>query len=583
MHLPAGRSAHRAAENGVGARSLRLGLACIALAILLAGAWNYRWMTDDGLIHLRIVQQIEAGNGPVFNAGERVEASTSPLWTWLLVAADALLPLPLEWIAVLAGIALSVCGLALAMLGAAELTQSSGRSRLLFPLGGLVLAVLPAMWLNASTGLENGLAFAWLGACVWRLARWAKSPRRLSPWTAALVGVGTLVRPEFVLVSIPLLAAAVGVEAPARGIRGTFRSLAAAFAIPVAYQLFRMGYYASLTPNSGIAKEAGRTHWIAGWKYLHATVDPYWLWVPLAIALVGGYAPLLYELSTRQRRRAITLVLACLTAGLLDALFIVRVGGDFYHARLLLFPLFLLLAPVALVPCRKAFLGAWFVLPWAVVALVSLRSKDDDPRAMFTKRNPVTVADYFAFQGGLPLRWFDGRGLYFVFTKLPATPVPGRDPSIATLAIGATAYALGPGVYIQDMLGLADAFGAHLLLTRRTWLVGHEKPMPAPWVVAKLVVPGSAVHAEDLTTHDPLIFPIDDPDGQPFEDRVADARSALACGAIRELQEAIASPLTPKRFVANVLAAPRFWSLRVPPEPRVARAAFCEAAAPPRS
>ena len=224
MHPPAGSSANRAAGYGVGARSLRLGLACIALGILLAGAWNYRWMADDGLIHLRIVQQIEAGNGPVFNAGERVEASTSPLWTWLLAAADVLLPLPLEWIAVLAGIALSACGLAFAMLGAAELTQASGRSRLLFPLGGLVLAVLPAMWLNASTGLENGLAFAWLGACVWLLARWASGARHLSLWTAALVGVGTLIRPEFVLVSMLLLAAAVGVEAPARGMRGTLRS-----------------------------------------------------------------------------------------------------------------------------------------------------------------------------------------------------------------------------------------------------------------------------------------------------------------------------------------------------------------------
>ena len=33
---------------------------------------------DDGFINLRVVSQIKAGNGPVFNAGERVEAATSP-------------------------------------------------------------------------------------------------------------------------------------------------------------------------------------------------------------------------------------------------------------------------------------------------------------------------------------------------------------------------------------------------------------------------------------------------------------------------------------------------------------------------
>ena len=33
------------------------------------------------------MRQILAGHGPVFNPGERVEANTSALWTWLLAAA----------------------------------------------------------------------------------------------------------------------------------------------------------------------------------------------------------------------------------------------------------------------------------------------------------------------------------------------------------------------------------------------------------------------------------------------------------------------------------------------------------------
>src|SRR5215472_13459391 len=47
-------------------------------------AWHRRWITDDGLIVARTVREILAGNGPVFNPGERVEADTSVLWTWLL-------------------------------------------------------------------------------------------------------------------------------------------------------------------------------------------------------------------------------------------------------------------------------------------------------------------------------------------------------------------------------------------------------------------------------------------------------------------------------------------------------------------
>jgi arabinofuranosyltransferase len=45
--------------------------------MLAIGGWAYHHMNDDGFINLRVVSQIKAGNGPVFNAGERVEAATA--------------------------------------------------------------------------------------------------------------------------------------------------------------------------------------------------------------------------------------------------------------------------------------------------------------------------------------------------------------------------------------------------------------------------------------------------------------------------------------------------------------------------
>jgi arabinofuranosyltransferase len=48
------------------------------------GAWQRRWIADDGLIVLRTVRNLLAGNGPVFNAGERVEANTSTVWSYLV-------------------------------------------------------------------------------------------------------------------------------------------------------------------------------------------------------------------------------------------------------------------------------------------------------------------------------------------------------------------------------------------------------------------------------------------------------------------------------------------------------------------
>ena len=104
----------------------RLVVAPVALLVIMA--WNMRWMSDDGFIHLRVADQLLHGNGPVFNAGERVEASTSPLWVFLLAATRLAAPLlSLEWIAVLSGIARYAS--AHADLGDLELTREVAAAR----------------------------------------------------------------------------------------------------------------------------------------------------------------------------------------------------------------------------------------------------------------------------------------------------------------------------------------------------------------------------------------------------------------------------------------------------------------------
>jgi hypothetical protein len=57
-----------------------------AVMIAIAG-WSHRWVDEGAFINFRILDQIFSGHGPVFNAGERVEAATSPLWLGVLVVA----------------------------------------------------------------------------------------------------------------------------------------------------------------------------------------------------------------------------------------------------------------------------------------------------------------------------------------------------------------------------------------------------------------------------------------------------------------------------------------------------------------
>ena len=62
---------------------LRIAIACL-FALLFLAVFLYGWVTDDAFITFRVVRNFLAGDGPVYNLGERVQAYTHPLWFWLL-------------------------------------------------------------------------------------------------------------------------------------------------------------------------------------------------------------------------------------------------------------------------------------------------------------------------------------------------------------------------------------------------------------------------------------------------------------------------------------------------------------------
>ena len=123
---------------------------------------------------------------------------------------------------------------------------------------------------------------------------------------------------------IPFVAAVVYARWPDIS-RNRLRSVAGLCLIPLAYQLFRMVYFASILPNPAYAKEAflllpdrGLTY---AWNFVHS----YTLWVPGA-GLAGLMATSWY------RYPAARLPMASLIGGgLLHALYIVGIGR--LHAR----------------------------------------------------------------------------------------------------------------------------------------------------------------------------------------------------------------------------------------------------------
>jgi arabinofuranosyltransferase len=583
-------------------RVVSAAVAALPVLVLVTMGYARRWVTEDAFIDLRIVRHLLAGHGPVFNIGERVEAYTSPLWVALLAAAG-FLGAPLEVGAVALGLALSITGLLLAQAGAWSLASrmhrgvdgasgQPGDGSLALPLGAAVFVALPVVWDFTTSGLESGLVIAWLGAVFWLLVRSRPMNFRRSCVAAFTIGCGPLVRPDLALFSMGF-GAALALIVRWESDRGpspwewTKLGIVAA-ALPIGCQVFRMGYFAALVPNTALAKEASAAYWRQGWRYAWDFVGTYALWLPLPV--VGAWAVALVRSARRSGDQpTAVLVLAPMLSALAHWLYIIRVGGDFMHGRLLLPGLFGFLLPLATVVVPARVHREWRVVAlagvagWAVACGLWLRVPYAgegmpgpwgiaDERGFYTHHmnmpNPIRIGDYlrhpYVARVNQMLLSHDRalfldtgpEGLAF------AAPLASRVPRSIRVVLGLTnigvlGYIAGPDVRVIDRLGLSDPIASRLLLADRG-RPGHEKLLPEAWIVARF---GDAEAAAR--------FP-----------GAREAALALTCGGLARLLRAMDGPLTPARFLANVRAAWALHRLRLPADPVAARERFCSPVQP---
>ena len=634
------------------------------------GAWERRWIADDGLIVLRTVRNLLAGNGPVFNEGERVEANTSTVWTYLIYLGGWIGgPVRLEYVALVLALVLSIVGVVLAMLGAGRLFAPSlqGRRALLLPAGALVYIAIPPARDFATSGLENGLVLAYLGLLWWMMVCWSQalrahpvaqagpalarravSPalaRRGSPpagrsaaargatragrvaeepqhnvvsgyFDAALAfvaGLSVLVRPELALIGglalIMMLIAA-------RGWRRRGLIVLAGGLLPVAYQIFRMGYYALLVPGTALAKDASGSKWPQGFVYLANFNRPYLLWVPAVLLLAMAAVLLITRTRPWWIRRAVppgygwlartvqspaAVVGFIVVSGLLQAVYWIRTGGDFMHGRVLLTPLFCLLAPIAVIPVvlpdgtkftretgyllAGATSALWLaVVGWSLWAANSPGMGSDATRVTYSgivderrfyaqatgNANPLTAADYLDYprmravlvalnntpDGALLLP----AGNYDQWDVVPAIPPPPPPPGAPPTAekdrkgphtvfftnLGMLGMNVGLDVRVLDQIGLANTLAGHTARLE-DGRIGHDKNLFPDWAVAE---------GPFLKT-DPYIPQYLD------EDWIAQATEALKCPDTEAVLKSVRESMGPRRFLSNVLHAPQFTTYRI--------------------
>ena len=434
----------------------------VLILLLLAFAWVFfasAWLADDAWITLRTVDQFLAGNGLRFNASERVQAFTHPLWALLLVAAGGVTGEFYVTTLVLSG--LCTAG-ALALLVLTIARSAAGAV-----LGVAVLLGSKAFVDYSSSGLENPLVHLLLAGF---LALWlAQDGRRLLPMTLVASAIATA-RPDAVLLVAPALA----IAAARRG-RDALRPLAVGLLPLAAWEIFSLVYYGFPFPNTAYAKLGSGAP---------------------AASLVSQGLAYLWDGVTRDPVTGLALVFGCavpaalgvrgagaVVAGVsLSLAYVVWIGGDFMTGRFLAAPVFCTAALLTRLPAEHP-----RTLTAVAVAVLGISFFGSQP-PLTTGRDygvgwPAETgnrgivderAGYYPFTGWWRVLSVETNPEQHPWARQGTTDREHPTPVKVAGPVGLYGFYLGPDKHLVDAFGLVDPLLARLPIEPDTeWRIGH--------------------------------------------------------------------------------------------------------------
>lgn len=274
-------------------------LLALSLVGLAAGLWARPIILDDAMITFRVAENLAYGRGFVYNVGERVQVTTTPLYAMLLAGGT--------WLFGSAVQAALMLNLSLATL-IPPLTYSLG-SRLYGRLtglgGGLLVSLMPLLLIAFS--MES---YLYVTLILASLLAYSRQQYRL---TGLLVGLTALVRGDgallgAVLLTYDVLKTTYDLRSRAADFRFSIENLKQIFklwliipaiGLPGMWYLFALAYYGSPWPATLGAKTAqGAFNWL-GVRFLDGLLS-YWqewtvkqgrwelyLWLPLWVIGLG--------------------------------------------------------------------------------------------------------------------------------------------------------------------------------------------------------------------------------------------------------------------------------------------------------
>lgn len=230
----------------------------VALLLALVLMWPVRgYLTDDTFIHLQYARNLAAGHGFVFNPGEHVYGSTSPLWVALL--ADGMY---FGFDGILVARALGLVSTLASVLLFYQLMRRTLKLPELRALATITWAAHAWMIRWSLSGMETPLVTALVLAGFVAFtdgAQWGSRPVRTSTFWA----LAALVRPEGVVLLV-LWGIFLVIDTDSReGIRRLVAGALPATLIYGGWLLFARLYFGTFWPNTLAAKVAGMPGWFA--------------------------------------------------------------------------------------------------------------------------------------------------------------------------------------------------------------------------------------------------------------------------------------------------------------------------------
>lgn len=207
------------------------------------------WVAEDAFITFRSVDQLLAGNGPVWNIGERVQVYTHPLWYFLIVIGTAIFEhsywvvLGLSYLCLL-----GILYFLIKIIG----TQNSSKYNLYFLLIVSILALSRAFNDYSSSGLENPLVHLLLIVYVYIFIKPEITLEKRFFITSFIYGLVFITRPDGIFLITP---SSLYLLIQMIKEKKSWFKLSILSIIPVLlWETFSIIYYGSFVPNTALAK-----------------------------------------------------------------------------------------------------------------------------------------------------------------------------------------------------------------------------------------------------------------------------------------------------------------------------------------